>query len=214
MDNDKTFNRDVKLKTPVCKLLPPPPVSFSMLFLTGLLLIAFFQPSVQSIYFFFSLPLFLSRPTSGDRLVCQVCNRAAIVSKSIATGASNLLNKPWNVSAHASFPKVKILLLYFIHVSLYQTDLVRDINIWSEKVRLAFAHLNYKHPTSILQIDTESNLNIYFLLKCMKPLRTLCDSSLWLLLFLDQPTTFLVSLRLQDFPLIFVRNTHAQCVYM
>lgn len=114
------FLSSLMLKTlsfPLCVNSYPPPPTFPCFFLTGLLLIAFFQPSVQSIYFFPpSLPLFLSRPASGDRLVCQVCNRAAIVSKSIATGTSNLLNKPWNVSAHASFPKVKIFLLCFIHV--------------------------------------------------------------------------------------------------
>lgn len=57
---------------------------------------------------------FLSRPTSGHRLVCQVCNRAAIVSESVATGASNLLNKPWNVFAHISFSKVNMVVLFFI----------------------------------------------------------------------------------------------------
>lgn len=116
-----------------------------------------FFPAICTIYlFFFSLFLFfLSRPTSGDRLVCQVCNRAAIVSKSAATGTSNLLNKPRNVSAHASSPKVEIFLLCFIHVSLYHTDLMRDVNIWSEKVGLAVAYLNHKHAACVLQIHTQ-----------------------------------------------------------
>lgn len=65
------------------------PISF---FCQAYLFLSFPQPCVSLFYLTLLSPsLFSSCPTSGHRLVCQLCNRAAIVSKSAATGTSNLL---------------------------------------------------------------------------------------------------------------------------
>lgn len=153
----------------------------------------YFSPSLISFFFFFSICAFLQhplslffltllspslfsfRPNSGHRRVCQVCNRAAIVSESAATGTSNLL-KSLGMFLHIFHSQRWMSLCY----SLYSQIVLRRLS-WSVCVFVQVLYCTVNSLFPDLQMPSSQVAETFvcvFVYTCDAPL-TLVVTGLW-----------------------------------